>query len=105
MEEKPIKNGSQRMIQQNLFGAPDNRPGRSKFISTYRIDLVKGRRVAFEQCQLVNSQRAQPLIRKLIETRHIFQRFCHDSLSQPFRRRFNATVFTNRTTTVMEISA
>ena len=68
MKEKTIKKGSQRMIQQNLFGAPDNRLKRSKFISTYRITLVKDRRVAFEPCQLVNSQQSQPLIKKLIES-------------------------------------
>ena len=68
MKEKTIKKGSQRMIQQNLFGAPDNRLKRIKFISTYRIALVKDRRVAFEQCQLVNSQQSQPLIKKLIES-------------------------------------
>ena len=68
MKEKTIKTGSQRMIQRNLFGAPDNRLKRSMFISTYRIALVKDRRVAFEQCQLVNSQQSQPLIKKLIKT-------------------------------------
>jgi DNA repair protein RadC len=68
MEEKTIKTGSQRMIQQNLFGAPDNRLKRSKFISIFRVALVKDRRVAFEQCQLINSQQSQPLIKKLIET-------------------------------------
>jgi len=68
MKEKTIKKGSQRMIQQNLFGAPDNRLKRCKFISTYRIALVKDRRVAFEQCQLINSQQSQPLIKKLIES-------------------------------------
>ena len=47
MEEKTIKTGSQRMIQQNLFGAPDDRLKRSKFISIFRITLVKDRRVAF----------------------------------------------------------
>jgi hypothetical protein len=68
MKEKTIKKGSQKMIQQNLFGEPDNQSNRSKFISTYRITLVKDRRVAFEQCQLVNSQQSQPLIKKLIKT-------------------------------------
>ena len=68
MDEKTIKKGSQRMIQQNLFGAPDNRLKRSKFISTYRITLVRDRRVAFESCQLINSQQSQPLIKKLIES-------------------------------------
>jgi DNA repair protein RadC len=68
MKEKTINKGSQRMIQQNLFGAPENRSNRSKFISIFRIALVKDRRVAFEQCQLVNSQQSQPLIKKLIES-------------------------------------
>ena len=68
MKEKTIKKCSQRMIQQNLFGAPENRPSRSRFISTYRIALVRDRRVAFEPCQLVNSRQSQPLIKKLIET-------------------------------------
>jgi DNA repair protein RadC len=68
MEEKTIKTGSQRMIQQNLFGAPDNQSNRSKFISIFRVTLVKDRRVAFEQCKLVNSQQSQPLIKKLIKT-------------------------------------
>jgi DNA repair protein RadC len=68
MKEKIIKKGSQRMVQQNLFGAPNNRLKRSKFISIFRITLVKDRRVAFEQCQLVNSQQSQPLIKKLIES-------------------------------------
>ena len=68
MEEKTTKKGSQRMIQQSLFGAPDNRSKRSKFISTYRIALVRDKRVAFESCQLINSQQSQPLIRKLIES-------------------------------------
>ena len=68
MKEKTNKKGSQRMIQQSLLGAPDNRLKRSKFISVYRVSLVKDRRVAFEPCQLINSQQSQPLIRKLIET-------------------------------------
>ena len=68
MKEKTIKKGSQRMIQQNLFGAPDNRPSCSKFISIFRITLVRDRRVAFEPCQLVNSSQSQPLIKKLIES-------------------------------------
>jgi DNA repair protein RadC len=68
MEEKTNKTGSQRMIQQNLFGATDNRLKRNKFISIFRVTLVKDRRVAFEQCKLVNSQQSQPLIKKLIES-------------------------------------
>ena len=68
MKEKTIKTGSPRMIQQNLFGAPDNQSNRSKFISIFRITLVRDRRVAFEPCQLVNSSQSQPLIKKLIES-------------------------------------
>jgi DNA repair protein RadC len=68
MKEKTIKNGSQRRIQQNLFGAPNKQLKRSKFISIFRVALVKDRRVAFEQCQLINSQQSQPLIKKLIES-------------------------------------
>ena len=72
MKEKSInhmiKKGSQRMIQQNLFGAVGNHSNRSKFISIFRIALVKDKRVAFEQCKLINSQQSQPLIRKLIES-------------------------------------
>jgi DNA repair protein RadC len=68
MKEKTIKTGSQRMIQQNLFGAPDNRLKRSKFISIFRITLVKDRRVAFGHRKLNNSQEAQSLIQSLIKT-------------------------------------
>ena len=68
MQKETIKRGSQRMIQQSLFGEPDGRLKRSRFISTFRIALVKDRRVAFEQCQLINSQQTQPLIKKLIES-------------------------------------
>ena len=68
MKEKIIKKGSQRMIQQNLFAAPDNCLKRSKFISIFRITLVKDRRVAFDNAKLTNSQQSQPLIKKLIES-------------------------------------
>ena len=68
MKEKTIKKGSQRMIQQNLFGEPENRSNRCKFISIFRVALVRDRRVAFEPCQLVSSQQSQPLIKKLIES-------------------------------------
>jgi DNA repair protein RadC len=68
MKEKAINKGSQRRIQRNLFGAPDNRTKRSKFISIFRVALVKDRRVAFDNAKLVNSQQSQPLIKKLIKT-------------------------------------
>jgi DNA repair protein RadC len=68
MKEKTIKKGSQRMIQQSLFGAPDDRLKHSKFISIFRITLVKDRRVAFDNAKLTNSHQSQPLIKKLIKT-------------------------------------
>ena len=55
-------------IQQSLFQSPTPKPNRSKFISTYRVALVRDRHLPFEQCRLSNSQQAQPIIRKLIET-------------------------------------
>ena len=63
-----MKRNSQRMIQQSLFSAPANRPKDNKFISTYRVSLVRDRHLPFEQCRLNNSQQSQPIIRKLIET-------------------------------------
>ena len=63
-----MKRSSQRMIQQSLFSAPANRTSENKFISTYRVSLVRDRHLPFEQCRLSNSQQSQPIIRKLIET-------------------------------------
>jgi DNA repair protein RadC len=68
MKEKTTNKDSPRMIQQNLFGAPDNRLKHSKFISIFRITLVKDRRVAFDNAKLTNSHQSQPLIKKLIES-------------------------------------
>ena len=68
MKEKIIKKGSQRMIQQNLFGAPDNRLKRNKFISVYRVSLVKDESISFGHRKLNNSQEAQSLIQSLIKT-------------------------------------
>ena len=61
-----MKRNSQR-IQQSLFSAPANRTSQNKFISTYRVSLVRDRHLPFEQCRLNNSQQSQPIIRKLIE--------------------------------------
>jgi hypothetical protein len=47
MKEKIIKKGSQRMIQQNLFGVPDNRLKCRKFVSVYRVSLVKDESISF----------------------------------------------------------
>ena len=54
--------------QQNLFAVPAKDPYRSKFISTYRVTLVKDRQLPFDTCRLNNSAQAQPLIKSLIET-------------------------------------
>ncbi len=68
MKEKTIKKGSQRMVQQKLFGAPDNRLKCSKFISVYRVSLVKDESISFGHRKLNNSQEAQSLIQSLIKT-------------------------------------
>jgi len=54
--------------QQSLFPSPAESPHRSKFISTYRVSLVRDRHLPFEQCRLANSQQAQKIIRNLIDT-------------------------------------
>ena len=56
------------MIQQSLFSAPGNRTNDNKFISSYRVSLVRDRHLPFEQCRLANSMQAQKIIRNLIET-------------------------------------
>ncbi|WP_435549743.1 JAB domain-containing protein [Desulfobacterium sp. N47] len=67
MKENSFKKYSKRMIQQNIFEAPVNSFNNSKFISTYRVSLVKDGSVSFEQCCLSNSAQARPIVRKLIE--------------------------------------
>ncbi len=57
-----------KLTQQNLFTALGDNPHRSKFISTYRVTLVKDRQLPFESCRLQNSAQAQPLIKSLILT-------------------------------------
>lgn len=93
MKEKSIshtiKKGSERFKQQNLFGAPANHPNISKFISIFRVTLVKDKHVAFEQCRLNNSQQAQPLIQKLIETE-----------GQPDREQFCVILFNTKNTII-----
>ena len=53
-------------IQNNLFETPQDKPV-SKFISVYRVSLVKDRSVSFEKRCLTNSIQARPILRKLIE--------------------------------------
>ncbi|MFH2044788.1 MAG: JAB domain-containing protein [Pseudomonadota bacterium] len=67
MKENSFNKGSKRMIQQNIFEAPANNFNNSRFISTYRVSLVKDGSVSFEQCSLSNSAQARPIVRKLIE--------------------------------------
>ena len=62
-----LKEKSQNLIQQNLFGNPASDVIHHKFISTFRVTLVRDRSVSFEQCRLSNSAQAQPIIRKLLE--------------------------------------
>jgi DNA repair protein RadC len=56
------------MKQYPLFPgtAVPSRP--SKFILSYRVTLVRDRALPFEPCCIGNSQQAQPIIKKLIET-------------------------------------
>ena len=63
-----MKRNAQGVIQQSLFSAPGNRINNNKFISTYRVSLVRDRHLPFEQCRLSNSQQAQKIIRNLIDT-------------------------------------
>jgi len=53
-------------IQNNLFEAPQDTPT-SKFISIYRVSLVKDKSVSFSKCTLSNSIQARPILRKLIQ--------------------------------------
>ena len=61
-------NGKYVFEQQKLFKNSVKHKTGSKFISTFRVSLVKDRCVSFEETYLNNSKQAQPLIRKLIET-------------------------------------
>jgi DNA repair protein RadC len=62
-----LKERSQNLIQQNLFESPASDITHRKFISTFRVALVRDRSVSFENHCLSNSAQAQPIIRKLIE--------------------------------------
>ena len=55
-------------IQQDLFEPPDSNPTATKFISAYRVMLVRDQDLPFEAGALSNSREAQTIIRKLIET-------------------------------------
>lgn len=53
--------------QPDLSTSPTIKPGRSKFISSYRVTLVHDRYLPFKQCRLNNSEQAHPIIRTLIK--------------------------------------
>ena len=55
------------MKQIDLFSAPKNQSA-SKFVSIYRVSLVKDKSISFGQRRMNNSQEAQSLIRSLIKT-------------------------------------
>ena len=63
-----MKKNIPRPIQQNLFTTPADDPHCSKFISTYRVTLIKDHQLPFDTCRLNNSTQAQPLLKSLIET-------------------------------------
>lgn len=54
--------------QRSLFAGPANQPRPSRFITTYRVALVKDQDLPFEKCRLSNSQQAQPVVKDLIRT-------------------------------------
>jgi len=55
------------MKQTDLFSAPKNQSA-SKFVSIYRVSLVKDKNISFGQRRMNNSQEAQSLIQSLIKT-------------------------------------
>jgi len=66
MKKKCPTSSSSSSIQENLFETPQDQPA-SKFISVYRVSLVKDKSVSFEKRCLSNSVQARPILRKLIE--------------------------------------
>ena len=62
-----LKERAQNLTQQNLFKAPASGAAHRKFISTFRVALVRDRSVSFNRRSLSNSAQAHPLICKLIE--------------------------------------
>ena len=54
--------------QQSLFAGPSTHPRLSRFITTYRVALVKDGDLPFEKCRLSSSQQAQPILKNLVHT-------------------------------------
>ena len=58
----------QQFQQQNLFGSiAEPKPAHRKFISIYRVSLVRDEHIKFEQTRLSGSSEAQVVIRNLIK--------------------------------------
>jgi len=58
----------QQFQQQNLFGSvAESKPVRRKFISIYRVSLVRDEHIKFDQTRLTGSADAQAVIRNLIK--------------------------------------
>ena len=57
------------MKQQHLFSMPRIETNPGKFVSVYRVSLVKDQKISFEQGQLSNSRQAHAFAQKLIRTR------------------------------------
>jgi DNA repair protein RadC len=58
----------QQFQQQNLFGSiSESKPTRRKFISIYRVSLVRDEHIKFDQTRLSGSSDAQAVIRNLIK--------------------------------------
>ncbi len=55
------------MYQQDLFSIPYD-PLTSKFVSVYRVSLVKDKSISFGHSRMNNSKEAQGLIQRLIRT-------------------------------------
>ena len=55
------------MNQINLFSTPHDQSA-GKFVSVYRVSLVKDKSISFGHQRVNNSQEAQSLIKQLIET-------------------------------------
>ncbi len=54
--------------QRSLFPSPAESPNSSKFVSVYRVSLVKDKSISFGNSRMNNSQEAQALIQRLIKT-------------------------------------
>jgi len=58
----------QHFRQQELWGFSDNQAEYKKFVSIFRVTLVRDRHMQFEQKGLLNSQDAQEVLQRLIQT-------------------------------------